>query len=236
MRSPSRSSHPCGQCAFFDQSVWNPVPNGAMSFLKAGFSRRDFAAEQALYQQGDENRGVFCVSKGLFAIRTHGADGRTTLLKLAYPGDIIGFRSFLGDDRHKTEARALIPSRVCTVARRNADRVVQGNAAVLARLASRCVKEINAGRERIVGTATESNLTRLAEILDRLMQAHGTREDAFLRMQLPLSRTDLADLLGIQPETVSRLLKKLKDQERFVVSGRDIRMPVPSTACRAALG
>lgn len=226
MRSTSSSSHPCGQCAFFDQSVWQPVGNGAMSFLNSGFTRREFSEGQALYQQGDENRGVFCVSRGLFAIRAHSEAGNTTLLKLAYPGEIIGFRSYLANDRHKTEARALVPSRVCTVAHRNANRLVHSDPKVLARLTARCVAEINAGRDRIIDAATESNQTRLARILGKLMQAHGTRDGAYLRMQLPLSRTDLADLLGIKPETVSRVLKRLKQDGEFVVSGRDIRMPI----------
>lgn len=236
MRPPSSSVHPCSQCAFYDQSVWHPVGNGAMSFLTGGFSRREFSEGQALYQQGDENRGVFCVSRGLFAIRAHSETGNTTLLKLAYPGDVIGFRSYLAGGPHKTEARALLPSRVCTVAHRNANRLVHTDAKVLARLTARCVDEIDAGRDRIIDAATESNQTRLARILSKLMQAHGSRDGAYLRMQLPLSRTDLADLLGIKPETVSRVLNRLKADGRLIVSGRDIRMPFVQPQTSTATG
>lgn len=42
-------------------------------------------------------------------------------------------------------------------------------------------------------------------------------------MHLALSRADLADLIGVQPETMSRLCKRLKDEGAFVVSGRDIQ-------------
>ncbi len=224
MRPASPTTHPCGLCAFCDGSVWQPVAGSALPTLTAGFSRREIAADQALFQQGDDSLGVFCVSRGLFAIRSHQEDGTSILLKLAYPGDIIGFRSFLANEPHKTEARALIPSRICTVARRQADRLVQGDTGVLSRLTGRCVDEIDISRERIIGTATADNKKRLAGILTKLMRVHGRSDGQSQRMRLPLSRTDLADLLGITPETVSRVFKRLKDEGHLEVSGRDIRI------------
>ncbi len=217
--------HPCGKCAFYKDSIWQPVEPGAVSVLTRGFTRRDMIADQVLFAQDDENHGVFCVSAGLIAVRSHHPDGKSTLLKLAYPGDVIGFRSFLTNTRHKTEARALLPSRVCTVAHRDANRVVQGNPSVLTRLATRCTTEIDNNRERIIATAITSNKQRLFDLLLGLMGAHGERVGNQMHMQLPLSRSDLADLIGVQPETMSRLFKRLKDDGAFVVAGRDILMP-----------
>lgn len=219
--------HPCGKCAFYEKSVWQPVQPGAVSVLARGFTRRELVAGQALFQQEDENRGVFCVSAGLIALRTHHPDGSSTLLKLAYPGDIIGFRSFLQNDRHKTAAIALIASRVCTVAHRDVNRVIQGNPAVLTRLAGRCISELDDCHERIIASATVSNKQRLYDLLKQLMDAHGERIGDTMRMQMPLSRTDLADLIGVQPETMSRLFHRLKSDGTIFVSGRTVQMPAP---------
>ncbi|SFL11196.1 Crp/Fnr family transcriptional regulator [Shimia haliotis] len=225
MRS-SPAPHPCANCAFFDSSVWQPVAGSNVSTLVSGFSRRDIDSGQALFHQGDDNQGIFCVSRGLIALRSYQEDGSSILLKLAYPGDLVGFRSFLADEPHRTEARAVLPSRICTVAHRAAGDVVRGDPAVLTRVAGRCVGEINNSRDRIVATATGDNKDRLIEILVKLMRTYGRQEGENLQMRLPLSRTDLADLLGITPETVSRVLKRLKDEGVIRVSGRDIRIPV----------
>jgi len=227
MTTTHDAPHPCGKCSFYAESVWQPVVPGSISVLAQGFSRKELDAGQTLFEQDAKNHGVYCVSSGLIALRTLHADGTSTLLKLAYPGDVLGYRSFLGNDRHKTEARALQPSRICIVAHRDADRVVHGNPQVLARLAGRCISEIDRSRERIISAATTSNKQRLADLLCRLMKTHGVRAGDALRMQLPLSRSDLADLIGVQPETMSRLFKRLKDDGEFVISGREIQMPVP---------
>jgi len=219
--------HPCRKCAFYDESVWQPVSSGSISVLAQGFSRKDLNPGQTLYEQGADNRGVFCVSKGLIALRTLDFDGTSTLLKLAYPGDVLGYRSFLAKGAHRTEARALQPSRVCTVAYRDANRVIRGNPSVLTRLAGRCISEIDRSRERIISAATTPNKKRLSDLLHRLMEMHGVQTGDTLRMQLPLSRTDLANLIGVQPETMSRLFRRLRDDGELVISGRDIQMPVP---------
>jgi len=216
--------HPCEECAFYEGSVWKPVDTGSVAVLAHAFRRKNLDEGQILFEQDSQNQGVYCVSKGLIALRTLHADGGSTLLKLAYPGDIIGFRSFLGSGRHKTEAHALLPSRVCIVAHRDANKVVHGNTSVLARFAARSIVDIDTCHERIIAAATTSNKKRLAELLHKLMAAHGVRVGDYMRMQLPLSRTDLADLIGVQPETMSRLFKRLQEDGTFVVSGRDIQV------------
>lgn len=223
---PQNTPHPCGQCDFYTQSVWNPVEGGAVSLLSKSFSRKELPAGQALFSQGTPNRGVFCVSKGLLAQRIHNEDGTGTLLKLAYPGDVIGFRSFIADDMHRTEATALLPSRVCTVAHRDAQNVVHGNPSVLARLAARAVAEIERNQDRINAAATVSNKDRLLTLLQKLMAFHGTADGPNMRMRLPLSRTDIADLIGVQPETLSRLFAKLKADGLCQTSGRDVQIPL----------
>ncbi len=235
MQNTSIKKHPCASCAFYTDSVWQPIASCSVSSLSRAFSRKGISKGQALFHQGDESKGVFCVSKGLIALRTHREDGNSTLLRLVYPGEVIGFRSFLASRCHRTEARALLASRVCVVAQRDAEQVVHTNPSVMARLASRCVSEIDRNHDRIISVSTTPNKQRLIDVLLRLMEAHGERAKGFVHMQLPLSRSDLADLIGVQHETVSRLFKRIQDDGLFTVSGRNIRMPVAALPAKRAV-
>ena len=216
--------HPCGRCIFYENSLWKPVGHGAVSQLAGGFSRREVAAGEVLFEQGHRNRGVYCVSKGLFALRSHNADGSSTLMRLAYPGEIIGFRSFLGNCDHQTEARALMPARVCAVTHTSAARLMRQHPAIMERLMARAVAEIDRSHARIIAAATSSNRDRLERLLIWLMARHGTRDDSGLRMQLPMTRSDMADLIGVQRETMSRLIKRLETDGAFRFSGREVWM------------
>ncbi|MBK6465850.1 MAG: Crp/Fnr family transcriptional regulator [Rhodobacter sp.] len=232
------TEHPCAKCSFHAQSLWQPVAGAALSTLARSFTRRELDEGGTLYHQGVPSDGVYCVSRGLIAIRTFGPDGGSSLLRLAYPGDLVGYRAFLTGRGHRTEARALMPSRVCVVARHDAQRVVQACPAVLARLAERCADDLDRYQERIQEIARLPNKARLLRLLDQLMTAHGEAEGDIRSMRLPISRRDLADVLGVQPETLSRLMKRLEAEGLLRSSGRMIviRQRPPdrpwSEACR----
>lgn len=203
--------------------------------LSKSFVRRELAAGDALYHQGSDCRSVYCVSRGLFAIRSVRADGSPNMLRLAYPGEIIGYRAFLKRAEHSTEARALTPSRVCLVAERDARNVIRASPAVLARIAERCADELDRCRDRIMTASTVPNKDRLSDLLYRLMDVYGEEVEGRRRMRLPMSRQDIADLIGVAPETLSRLFSRL-EREGVVLraSGRQIEMP-PAPATGNAL-
>lgn len=180
-----------------------------------------------VWEQGSESTGVTCVSKGLIALRSLRPDGKSTLLRLAYPGEIIGVRAFLTGRAHQTEAKALLPSRVCVVSQNRASQIVQNNPDVLSRLAIRCIDEIDRNHERIIATTTLSNKEHLAALLKRLMEAHGEQVGESYRMKVPLSRSDLADLIGVQPETLSRMIGRLEKDGYFTFTGREVVIPFP---------
>ena len=221
----SKTAHPCANCDHYERSLWQPVAGNTVSTLNRSFTQRELDPGSVLYHQGAASDGVYCVSRGLIALRSFGPDGGSSLLRLAYPGELIGYRAFLTGREHRTEAQALLPSKVCVVARRDAKQVVDACPAVLVRLAERCADELDLCHERIQEAARVPNKTRLAQLLEELMAAHGKPEGKIRRMRLPISRQDLADILGVQPETLSRLLGRLQDEGLLTSSGRWIEMP-----------
>jgi hypothetical protein len=90
-----KSEHPCANCRFYAQSVWQPVAGCTVSTLTRSFTRRELDTGSVLYHQGVSSDGVYCGSCGLMAIRSFGLDRASSLLRLAYPGELIGYRAFL---------------------------------------------------------------------------------------------------------------------------------------------
>ncbi|WP_050526072.1 Crp/Fnr family transcriptional regulator [Pseudorhodobacter aquimaris] len=222
MRDFSQLQHPCGNCGFQDQSLWQPVSGALLPTLNRGFNRVPLETGQILFGQGEENTGIYCISKGLIGMRSCQGDGRSTLLRLGYPGEIIGFRSFMAGQPHHTEAQALIPSRVCMVPRHAVRQILDRSPEVLGRLADRCIQEIDRSHAHIIAAATSSNTERLSDLLAKLLQIHGQDYADGRRMELPLSRADLADLLGIRPETLSRVVARLASNGPYTIRGREV--------------
>ena len=118
-----------------------------------------------------------------------------------------------------------MPSRVCTVGERDARNVIRASPAVLARIARRCADGLDQYRDRMKARETLSNKDRLSELLNHLMEVFGEAAQDGRRLRLPMPRQDLADLVGVAPETLSRLLSQLEREGVLRVSGRRIEMP-----------
>ncbi len=217
--------HPCGACAFRATSIWRPVTRDGLTRLERGFRRRPVAPEEVIFAQGDPGETVYCLSRGLVALRSVRADGLVSLVRLVRPGDIFGFRSFLAMQHHDTEARALVASRVCVVAARDARAVVETSPRVLGGLALRCAEELRRSRHLRAHARRGDNRDRLLRLIRDLSADHGPDPDGMLRFRLPLSRADIAAALGLAPETVTRHLRRLSDAGVLRISGRQVELP-----------
>lgn len=232
--TPPAPAHPCGKCAFFGQSVWQPARIGWVDTLGRSLTRRDYRPGQVVFEQGSPSVGVQCVSRGIIALRTINHAGQSTLLDLAHPGELVGLRAHLGKRPHRTEARALVESRVCTVWARDADKVIGGSPLVQGRLLARCIDALDSAEERIVAATTGSNRAQLVRLLLRLLAGHAVADGGAIKARLPLSRRDMAAMLGVQPETMSRLFRRLQEDRLLTVSGRNVIVPSLGALAAAA--
>jgi CRP/FNR family transcriptional regulator len=188
--------------------------------LARSLQRRPLRDSELIFAQGAPSTAVYCLSRGLVALRSYRSDGSTALVRLVYPGDIFGFRSFLEDTTHETEAMALVPSRVCMVARREARQIVACSPRTLERIARRCAEELARARHWQQAAGKANNRQRLARLILDLAEGLEPGVEGPLRIRLPLSRHDMAAALGVAPETVSRLLGRLCDDEVLKTTGR----------------
>ncbi|MFC6689368.1 Crp/Fnr family transcriptional regulator [Jhaorihella thermophila] len=217
--------HPCGACGFRATSIWWPVTRDCRTRLERGFNRRQLASEEMIYAQGAPGDTVYCLSRGLVALRSMRPDGHYSFVRLVRPGDIFGFRSFLEMQPHDTEARTLVASRVCVVAARDARAVVEGSPRVMGNLALRCAEELRRSRQLRAHSRRGDNRARLLRLIRDLSADQGPDPDGILRFRLPLSRADIAAALGLAPETVTRSLRRLSEAGALRISGRQVELP-----------
>jgi len=191
---------------------------------------RTLDQNETLYDQDTPNEGLHCVSEGLIGLYIANENGTDVLIDLAYPGDTLGARAFLRNAPHQMSAVALTESRVCTILRRDALKLTQDAPTVYLEIVKQCLAAMDQAQANIVEQACLSNRARLCRLLLRLVERHGqARGDAHI-VHLPVSRAAMASMLGIQPESLSRLFSRLKRDGLIEFSGRRV-----SVTCLAAL-
>ncbi|MFI4974360.1 MAG: helix-turn-helix domain-containing protein [Caulobacterales bacterium] len=161
-----------------------------------------FARDQEIFGQGEPAEHVYKVVKGAVRCFRVLADGRRQISDFYLPGDLFGVEA--GVDRRAT-AEALTDT-VLIVARRSA-LVDDGDDGAMARRMWRlAVAELQRSQDHVLTLGRRAASERVASFLVDLA-ARLSDEDG---LELPMSRQDIADFLGLTIETVSRTLTQLQ--------------------------
>lgn len=174
----------------------------------------------ALYRVGDPAEHLYVLAAGRVKTTHPTPGGGEVITDVLVPGDLFGTLSTLGDPVHRETAEALTTScalrmdlsafrAVLTEHPQVAMRVLDDVAARLAAARTGAVRSVSGTVEQRVAAV----LLRLADRVGHERHAGGTL------LQLPLTRTDLAAMTGSTPESVSRVMSRLK-RDGVVDSGR----------------
>jgi len=216
----------CDGCGHRLTNEWQVLAGDELAALNRAKTKRRYLAGQALFVQGDPNTGVYCVDTGTVGIRQLDASGNTVLLGLAYPGDVLGYRSLLEGRAHKTSAEALGPCTACKLDRRAVLHLLERQPALGLAFLRRSTREVEKAHEALFRTAVLSNRQKLLHLLAGLAGQHGrASDDGTHALDLPVSRRDLASMIGTRHETLSRIMGRLEDEGLARFSGRRVQIP-----------
>ena len=155
---------------------------------------------------------LLTVVEGLMALSTWLPDGRRQLLCLYAPGDLIC--PMAGVNAMPMQIEALAPSRVCEI---DLDSRGAGDfesdperAALKAELFSAVHRQIMCVSVHLVTLGRLDGMERVCLFLADIAWRIGRDTPGGRRFHLPLSREDIADYLGLNAETVSRIFSRIK--------------------------
>ena len=173
---------------------------------------RRFRREQDIYGQEDRSDTWYRVISGSARKYLTRADGRRQLVDIYLPGDFFGFTSRV---HHKFAVQAVADETlVACYPRQRVEALAEEDSATAREIRIQCFEALERLQEQmlVVGTMTAQEKVRefLFYFHDRLS---ASKDDGLV---LPISRYDIADMLGISAETVCRAFTDL--QERGVIS------------------
>lgn len=162
---------------------------------------------QFLFHQGDEGKSIYRVTEGVLRLSRVSEKGRQQVVAFGYPGDIVGFPV---SGLRNTDCDALTDARVQVLPVRLPDESA-GAAAEAAFLAAAALFEIGTMQEHLMTLGRKSSRERVASFLLVLLHRVGLRDAHGVHVDLPMSRADIADFLGLRTETVSRAFTDLRE-------------------------
>jgi CRP/FNR family transcriptional regulator len=167
----------------------------------------DLATHETLFVEGDEAGFLFEVVSGVLCSYQILSDGRRLVLSFFYPGDIVGL---VRSNVHHYSCEAACPARVRGIPKRALLRDAEQHADVGRRLFDVATRELGDMQDHQILLGRKSAIEKLATFLVNLARRTGNNLCEPYDVHVPMTRTDIADYLGMTIETVSRNLTKLR--------------------------
>jgi CRP/FNR family nitrogen fixation transcriptional regulator len=166
-------------------------------------TRRTFEADEEVYTEGDRAAHFYRVVSG--AVRTYRllSDGRRQIDGFHFPGDIFGIEA---GDEHRLSAEAVTGSVLAVHRRSDRDALAQDAGALARDVVASMMRALGRAQDHMILLGRKSAKERIASFLLGLAE----RLDAAGVVDLPMSRIDIADHLGLTVESVSRSLTQLE--------------------------
>ncbi len=120
-------------CAVKDGSFLSHLSSTAVEDFEAVKVDLVYPTSSALFLEGHEPRGVFLLLEGLAKLSTGSSDGRTLILRIASPGEVLGLAAVLSGDPYEVTAEALHPCQVAFLRRNDFLRFVREHPEALPR-------------------------------------------------------------------------------------------------------
>ena len=201
-------------CQLEKITAFHSLPDQTRHHLRSICTVHQLPTNEVLARQGDEVRSVYFVRSGLLRMQKHLSDGRTQIVGLLPREHIVG-TVFV--EKHAFAVEAVAPSEVISFEARQFRSAISTSPELEQVMFRSFQDEVDASLNWLILLSHAKVRQRLAGLLIILLSKYKSSpklmnswQDA-LSLKIPLSRTDLSNLLGVRPESLSRAFHALAD-------------------------
>lgn len=171
---------------------------------------RRYKKNMIIFMEGEPGEGFHYVKNGKVKIVKISQDGREHIINILGPGDVFAEVLLFNRGPYPATAVALEDSVVGIIKNTELENVVVDNPRIALHIIKIMNKKLLHAQMKIKTLALSDTFARTAQILGRLAQQYGQKVPGGIRLDIDMTRQDLANLVGTTRETVSRVLSSMK--------------------------
>lgn len=197
-----------------------------MAQLRAHLQVRAFKKGEVLFDRGDRATAFFMLQRGTIKLFRVSAGGHEKIMRLIQPGQSFAESvMFMDQPRYPVSAQGLAPGLLVAISAAAYLRVMEASFATCRTVMARMTERIQSHWDEIETLTLQNTQYRIIHYLLGLMPAP---DAASADLALPMRKGVIASHLGVTPETLSRVLRSL--QEENVIRMHGYRVHIPSVA------
>jgi len=210
----------CLTCKMRAEHIFCDLPATALQSFENIKYATAYPKGAVLFVEGQSPRGIFVLCKGRVKLSICSTDGKTLILKIAEPGEVLGLSASVSGKPYELTAETVDPCQVNFVKREDFLRFLRENPDACLRVAEQLSEKYNSACREIRALGlSHSAAEKLAKLLLEWSARNGEAAKAEPRVKLALTHEEIAQMIGTSRETVTRLFADLKKRQIVQAKG-----------------
>jgi len=207
----------CLSCEARHKGVCGALTPTQPQTLAKHTTRRELSAGAVLLREADPVASHANIMRGVVKLSKVLADGRQQIVGLQFAPDFLG-RPLTSEYTMTAEAASDV--QICGFPKSILERLMAENSALEHRLFAQTLNELEEAREWMVTLGRKTATEKVASFLHLIALHVDPKAEHTAAFELPLSRSDIADFLGLTTETVSRQMTRLRREGVITIENR----------------
>ena len=217
----------CEKCQVRSDGVCAALDDEARTELLRLSRRKAVPAHHAVFRDGDLADHYYNLTTGIVKLVKTLADGHQHIVGLLYPTDFMG-QSL--NKHHTYSAESATNVELCAYPRAAFERFLKSHPELERQIFHATIRELDLCRDWTLLLGRKCSYERVAGFLlmmaRRVPRQSVSQPKNYVHFELPFTRAEMADYLGLTLETVSRQFSQLKKKQVISLpSSRDIVIP-----------
>jgi len=214
----------CSDCSVLTSTLFRGLSAQHGERFSCIFCPTRFRRNQILFFEGGAAQHLFALNVGLVKMVKSLENGKERITRILFPGDLFGLEA-LSESTYPLTAVVLQDSEICSVPRDQFFAFLRANPDVSLDMIRFLVSEIAEVRTQMTTMSFKDARMRVATFLLSLISPDERSAANSCSLTLPLTSQEVAEILELSPETVSRTWNALRREGLIEKRGRRLVIP-----------
>src|SRR5271167_1540546 len=206
----------CLSCKMRAEHSFCDLPAAALQTFETIKFATAYPKGALLFVEGQAPRGIFVLCKGRVKLSISSSDGKTLILKMAEPGEVLGLSANVSGTAYELTAETVDECQVNFVKREDSQRLLREHGDACLHVAEQLSDKYHAACSEIRAIGLPHSA---AEKLAKLLLEWSGRNGEAANLKLALTHEEMAQMIGTSRETVTRLFADLKKRQIVQTKG-----------------
>ena len=203
-------------------SLFSLLPEEDYMIIVKNFFEKKFSKGEYIFFEGEPSEYLCIVKEGKVKIIKHSGSGKNVLLEVIPRGEAFAQVSIFDGGPYPATAEAMENCEIMMISRKDFFNLLEKYPVIARKIIGTLGRRLRDAVDTIRNLAVERVEKRIASLLVKMADKIGERDKTAVKLNLPLTRQDIAEMVGTTVETTIRIMSRWTKDGIIKSSGKKI--------------